>query len=74
MGPPVDFDLADSILRVLEAWELRNRGLYRKYRAYKKIIKKIVILFWSRESKKPIFMIFLEFFYEKMGWEHGNHE
>ena len=32
------------------------------------------ILFWSRESKKPIFMIFLEFFYEKMGRESGNLE
>ena len=39
MGPPGDFDLADSILRVLEARELGNRGLYRKYRAYKKSSK-----------------------------------
>ena len=39
MGPPVDFDLAVLILRVLEAWELGNRGLYRKYRAYKKSSK-----------------------------------
>ena len=31
------------------------------------------ILFWSRESEKPIFTIFLEFFYEKMGRESGNH-
>ena len=32
------------------------------------------ILFWSRESEKPIFTIFPEFFYEKMGRESGNHE
>ena len=32
------------------------------------------ILFWSWESKKPIFTIFPEFFYEKMGRESGNHE
>ena len=30
------------------------------------------ILFWSRESEKPIFTIFPEFFYEKMGRESGN--
>ena len=36
MGPPVDFDLAVLILRVLEGWELGNRGIYRKYQAYKK--------------------------------------
>ena len=32
------------------------------------------ILFWSRESEKPIFTIFPEFFYEKMGRESGNLE
>ena len=36
MGPPGDFDLAVLILRVLEAWELGNKGLYRNYRAHKK--------------------------------------
>ena len=30
MGTPVDFDLAVLILRVLEAWELGNDGLYSK--------------------------------------------
>ena len=30
------------------------------------------ILFWSRESEKPIFTIFPENFYEKMGRESGN--
>ena len=39
MDPPVDFDIADSILRVLEAWELGKGGLCRKYRSYKQIIK-----------------------------------
>ena len=39
VGTPGDFDLAVLILRVLEAWELGNRGLYRKYRAYKKSSK-----------------------------------
>ena len=34
MGTPVDFDLAVLILRVLESWELGNRGLYRKYWPY----------------------------------------
>ena len=32
------------------------------------------ILFWSQESKKPIFTIFPEIFYEKMGWKSGNLE
>ena len=39
MVPQVDFDIVDSILLVLEGWELGNRGLYRKYRAYKKSSK-----------------------------------
>ena len=30
------------------------------------------ILFWSWESEKPIFTIFPEIFYEKMGRESGN--
>ena len=29
------------------------------------------ILFWSRESEKPIFRIFPEIFYEKMGRKSG---
>ena len=37
--PRVDFDLAVLILRVLEAWELGKKGLYRKYWSYKKIMK-----------------------------------
>ena len=31
MSPLVDFDLLDSILRVLVAWELGNDALYWKY-------------------------------------------
>ena len=67
---PVDFDLAVLILRVLEAWELGNSGLYRKYWPYIKILKKsknFKILFWSQESKKPIFLIFPDFFTKKSG-------
>ena len=66
MGTPVDFDLAVLILRVLEGWELGNKGLYRKYRAYKKSHENFKILFWSRESEKPIFTIFPEFLREKI--------
>ena len=40
MRPPVDFDLLDLILRVLEGWELGNKGLYRKHWSYIKISKK----------------------------------
>ena len=39
MGPLGDFDLAILILRVVEARELGNKGLYRKYQAYKKSSK-----------------------------------
>ena len=39
MIPQVDFDSVDSILRVLEGWELGNEGLYTKYQACKKIMK-----------------------------------
>ena len=41
MGPPVDFDLAVLILRVLEGWELGNDGVYGKYWPYVKKLKKI---------------------------------
>ena len=51
ISPPVDFDLADSILRVLEAWELGNKGLYRKYQAYNKIMK-ISSFYFGPESPK----------------------
>ena len=77
MGTPGDFDLAVLILRVLEAWELGNEALYRKYWPYIRFLqksKKFKILFWSRESEKPIFTIFPDFFYEKMGRKFGNHE
>ena len=76
MIPQVDFDIVDSILKVLEGWELGNSGLYRKYQPYKmlKKSKKNEILFWSWESKKPIFRIFLDFFYEEKGRKLGNLE
>ena len=62
MVPQVDFDIASSILKVLEGWEAGNKGLYRKYRAYKKNHEDFKILFWSRESKKPIFTNFPKIF------------
>ena len=74
MGTPVDFDLAVLILRVLEAWELGNEGLYRKYWPYIKILqksKKFKSLFWSRESEKPIFRIFPDFFTKKWAGNLG---
>ena len=37
MIPQVDFDIVDSISRVLEGWELKNDGLYRnKYKHFEK--------------------------------------
>ena len=60
MIPQVDFDIVDSILRVLEGWELGNKDLYRKYWSYIKKHKNFKILFWSREPKKMIFRIFPE--------------
>ena len=39
MGPQVDFVTVEWILRVLEGWELGNKGLYRKYQSYKKSYK-----------------------------------
>ena len=37
--PWVVFDIVEWILRVLEGWELGNKGLYMKYWSYKEIIK-----------------------------------
>ena len=39
MSSPAGFDLPDSILRVLKAWELGNDDLHRKYCSYIKIQK-----------------------------------
>ena len=36
MIPQVDFEIVDSILRVLEGWELGDKGSYRKYWSYGK--------------------------------------
>ena len=68
MGTPVDFDLAVLILRVLEAWELGNEGLYRKYWPYINFLQKsknFKILFRSQESKKNDVSDFPENFTEK---------
>ena len=72
MGPPVDFDLAVLILRVLEAWELGNTGLYRKYRAYKKSSKFQDIILVPG-IRKTDFYDFSGNFYEK-NREYGNLE
>ena len=63
---PVDFDIVNSILRVLEGRELGNSGLYRKYWPYQKIIK-IKKKIGSRESKKMIFRIFHDFLRKQSG-------
>ena len=70
--PQVDFDIVDSILRILEGSELGNEGLYTKYWQLKQNHKKIKILFWSRESNKLIFTIFSGFF--RKNPENGNLE
>ena len=64
MVPQVDFDIVDSILRVLEGWELGNKGLYRKYWPYKKIKKNSKFYFGPR-SQKNRFSGFSKIFYEK---------
>ena len=48
--------------------------VYIEITGYIKIHQNFNNLFWSREAKKPIFRIFPEFFYEKMGRESGNLE
>ena len=70
MVPQVDFDIVDSILRVLEGWELGNEGLYRKYWSYEKIIKISKLDFGPGNPKKAIFTIFPEFLREKI-WNTG---
>ena len=65
MAPQVDFDIADSILRVLEGRELGNRGLYTKYRAYKKIIKISRSYFGPGSPKKRFSTIFRDFLRKK---------
>ena len=72
MCPPVDFDIADLILRVLEAWELGNRGLYRKYRAYKKS-SKFQNFILVPGVRKTDFYDFSGIFYEENP-EYGNLE
>ena len=45
--------------------------VYIEITGYVKNHQKFKILFWSRESEKPIFTIFPEIFYEKMGRKSG---
>ena len=70
MSPPVDFGLADLILKVLEAWELGNRGLYKKYWSYKKIMK-ISKFYFGPGSPKNRFHDFSGNFLRKNGLEYG---
>ena len=63
----VDFDIADSILKVLEGQELGNKGLYRKYRPYKEIINISKSYFGPRSPKKRFFGFFRNFLREKSG-------
>ena len=72
MGTPVDFDLAVLILRVLEAWELGNEGLYRNYRVYKKS-SKVQNFILVPGVRKTDFYDFSGNFYEKNP-EYGNLE
>ena len=66
MGPPVDYGLAILILRILEAWELGNKGLYRKYWAYKKS-SKFQNLILVPGVRKNDFYNFQEIFTRKIG-------
>ena len=72
MGPPGDFDIADLILRVLEAWELGKGDLYRKYRAKKKNLKNRNFILVPGVRKNN-FYDFSGIFYEK-NREYGNLE
>ena len=73
MIPQVDFDIVDSILRVLEGWELGNKGLYRKYWSYKKIMKNSKFYFGPGNPKNR-FSGFFQNFYDKNGRKLGNLE
>ena len=72
MGPPGDFGLAVLILRVLEARELGNKGLYRKYWAYKKSSKFQNLILVPGVRKTDVYD-FSGKFYEKNP-EYGNLE
>ena len=67
MIPQVDFDIVDSILKVLEGWELGNKDLYRKYRSYIKTIKISKSDFGPGSSKKRCLRFFRMFFMKKFG-------
>ena len=66
MVPQVDFDIVSSILRVLDGWELGNKGLYRKYWAYKKIIKISKFYFGPGNPKNDFPDFSGNCFYEKI--------
>ena len=57
MVPLVDFDIADSILRVLEGWELGNSGLYKKYWSYIQNTKDLKFYF-GPGNPRTMFSIF----------------
>ena len=71
MVPWVDFDIVEWILRVLEGWELGNKGSYRKYRSYK--ITKISKFYFGPGVRKTDFYDFSKKFHEKNP-EYGNLE
>ena len=71
MVPQVDFDSVDSLLRVLEGWELRNKGLYKKFWSYKNI--KISKFYSGPGSPKNRFVRFSGFF-TRENPEYGNLE
>ena len=69
MVPPVDFDIAEWFLIVLDGWEL-GKGVYIGNTGHMKNHENFKILFWSWESEKSIFTIFPEIFMRKI-WNTG---
>ena len=65
MGPPGDFGLPVLILRFRRA-RSSEKGVYIGNTGRIKNHENFVILFWSQESEKPIFTIFLEFLRTKI--------
>ena len=70
--PRLDFDIVSSILKVLEGWELGNRGLYKKYWSHKKTIN-ISKNYFGPGSPKKRFLRFSKFITRKNP-EYGNLE
>ena len=67
MIPQVDFDIVDSILKVLEGRELGNKGLYEKYWPYKNITKNSRFYFGSGVQKTDVYDFFEIFYNKKSG-------